>query len=221
MPYRAAAPLVECIHTSILSSFTNLRHFPDSSPEETYLDSIVLHSPLPTLAETHEAWSVFSSYVPHRIRSLGISNTTLSVLQSLYSNPSLSIKPCVVQNRLYPDTRWEIPLRKFCRENGIVFQSFWTFTGNPGLMRSDVVKCLAKEIANIGVVAEEADVVALYALVLGLEGVTVLDGTTNAGRMKGDLEGLDAVGRWAEGEGKERWEKSRAGFKQLIGDNLP
>jgi diketogulonate reductase-like aldo/keto reductase len=220
MPYSASSPLPDRIHTSLFSSFTNFRSSPSSNPEETYLDCLILHSPLPTLAETHEAWSVFSSYVSHRIRSLGISNTTLSVLQSLYTNPGLTIKPLVVQNRFYPDTNWEVPLRKFCRERGVIFQSFWTFTGNPGLMNTEVVSGLAREIAKVGVKAEEAEVVALYALVLGLQGVTVLDGTTNTARMKADLEGLEVVGRWAESDGKETWEGSLAGFKHLIGETM-
>jgi diketogulonate reductase-like aldo/keto reductase len=217
MPYCASSPLSERIHASIASSFTNLRPSSTASPEETYLDCLVLHAPLPTLAETHAAWEVFSSYVPHRIRALGISNATLSVLQSLYTSPRLTTKPSVVQNRFYPDTNWEVPLRKFCRDKGLVFQSFWTFTGNPGLMNSDIVSGLARVIEKSGV-KEEADVVALYALVLGLDGVTVLDGTTNKVRMKADLQGLEAVGLWAEGDGKETWGKYLAGFKKLIGE---
>lgn len=85
-------------------------------------------------------------------------------------------------------------------------------------MQSDAVKGLAKEIKKVGVLAEEADVVALYALVVGLEGVTVLDGTTREVRMKGDLEGLEEVGRWAEGEGKQRWEECLRRFRGLIGE---
>jgi len=218
MPYSASSPLEERLHTSLASSFTNLRTSPSGNSEETYLDCLVLHSPLPTLAETHLAWSIFSTYVPHRIRSLGISNTTLSVLQSLFTSPDLAIKPSIVQNRFYPDTNWEVPLRRFCKEKGIVFQSFWTFTGNPGLVKSEVVGELAREIGKIGVKAEEAEVVALYCLVIGLQGVTVLDGTTNAARMKGDLEGLEVVGRWAEGEGKEVWRGYLEWFKKMIGE---
>ena len=85
-------------------------------------------------------------------------------------------------------------------------------------MRSDVVKDLAREIEEVDVSAEEADVVALYALVLGLGSVTVLDGTTNADRMRFDLHGLDVVGRWAENHGKEKWERHLARFKRLIGE---
>ena len=84
-------------------------------------------------------------------------------------------------------------------------------------MNSDVVRNLTQEIAKIGVV-RDSDVVALYTLVIGLEGITILDGTTNAARMKWDLAGLHAVGRWAEEEGKEQWMKSLGAFKRLIGE---
>jgi hypothetical protein len=60
--------------------------------------------------------------------------------------------------------------------------------------------------------------VALYILVVGLNGITVLDGTTNKGRVREDLEGLEAVGMWAEGEGQEEWEGILAAFKEVIGD---
>lgn len=85
-------------------------------------------------------------------------------------------------------------------------------------MNSDIVIGLARAIEKTGVRKEEADAVALYALVLGLEGVTILDGTTNEVRMKADLQGLEAVGLWAENDGKETWGKYLVGFKKLIGE---
>lgn len=57
---------------------------------------------------------------------------------------------------------------------------------------------------------------ALYCLVLGLEGVTILDGTTNYGRMMEDLLGIKTVRIWAEGEGKDQWEMLLREFKILI-----
>ena len=71
-------------------------------------------------------------------------------------------------------------------------------------MDSDVVKEMARDIGRLGV--EDTEAVSLYALVLGLEGVTVLDGTMREGRMRGDLEGLEKVGIWAESEGRSSWE---------------
>jgi len=79
------------------------------------------------------------------------------------------------------------------------------------------VSTLGKELAGLGV--KDPEVVALYALVLALEGVSVLDGTTKFERMKADLEGLGVVGRWAEGEGRETWQGCLQVFKETIGEN--
>lgn len=105
-------------------------------------------------------------------------------------------------------------LREWCREKGIVFQSFWTLTGNPGIMRCEVVKDLSEALKGKGV--EDGKAVAVYALVLGLQGTSVLNGTTTEGRMRNDLEGLETVGQLIEGEWKEKWDGWLAAFKQLI-----
>jgi diketogulonate reductase-like aldo/keto reductase len=125
----------------------------------------------------------------------------------------MSIKPSVVQNRFYPATNFEVVLRQYCREEGIIFQSFWTLTGNPQLMKSHVVNEVAGELKNLGVSDEKA--VALYSLVMSLEGITVLNGTTNKERMESDLKGLIIVGGLVEGE---KWKGWMAEFKKLIGE---
>ena len=213
MPYSASQPLEEQVHTSIASS---LSHFTFPSSGEPYIDCLVLHSPLPTLPETQRAWKAFESYVPHKIRTLGISNTTLPFLKSL--NTEMSIKPSVVQNRFYPATNFEVVLRQYCREEGIIFQSFWTLTGNPQLMKSRVVKEVAGELQNLGMGDEKA--VVLYSLVMSLEGITVLNGTTNEERMKSDLRSLGVVGGLVEGEWKEKWKGWTDEFRELIGGAL-
>jgi diketogulonate reductase-like aldo/keto reductase len=212
MPYSIFQSLEERIHTSIASSFENLQT--STNPEDNYLDCLVLHSPLPEMEDTIKAWETLSTYVPHKIRALGISNTTYDILRTLHDE--MEVKPSVVQNRFYPATKWEVPLRKFCREQGIIFQSFWTLTGNPGLIKSDPVVNLAGELKGLGV--WDPEVIALYSLVLGLEGTTVLNGTTQFIRIKRDLEGLEAVSKWADGEGREKWITYLKGFKELIGE---
>lgn len=214
MPYSLTQSLEERIHTSLASSLKNLQT--TSNAEDTYIDCLVLHSPLPSIGETQKAWQVFSTYVPHKIRALGISNTTYSVLQCLHDE--MNIKPSVVQNRFYAETGWEVPLRKFCREKGIVFQSFWTFTGNPKIMKTDTIRGLAGDLVNIGV--RDAEVVALYALVLGLKGVAVLNGTTREERMVSDLVGLETVNQWVEGDGKEQWKRRLEEFRSLVGEDI-
>ena len=206
MPYHPLDPLPTQIHTSLSSSFSNLR--PESaaeSQEKTYLDSLLLHSPLPTLDQTLLAWKTLEPYVPDRIRALGISNVSLPVLDVLYQNAT--IKPKFVQNRFYPSTAYDGPLRAYCREKGITYQSFWTLTGNPELLASKPVARLASEV---GVGRE----VALYALVMDL-GVVVLNGTTTAEHMAGDLDGIRKVREWKATHEKE-WEHIGAGFEKLV-----
>lgn len=187
---------------------SSLRYFTIEG-EEPYLDSVVLHSPLPTIEETLTAWKTLEGYVPHQIRNLGISNTTLSILRVVSENSN--VKPSVVQNRFHQETDFEVSLRKYCREEGIVFQSFWTLSANKPLYRS----------APVSEVAEKAGVptaVAYYSLVLGLDNLTILDGTTSEEHMKDDLDGIKTVGDWTEGDGKEVWASSLADFKKLIGE---
>lgn len=205
LPYDPTAPVAEQVHASIASSLRNMRAEEDVSSEiDSYLDSLVLHSPLPSMEETMQAWRACEEYVPQRIRNLGISNTTLPILKEVFS--AAKIKPAVVQNRFYPGTRWDGSLRRFCREKGIIYQSFWTLSANPQLLRSRPVASLAKA----AVVSKE---VAFYALVLGLENTVVLNGTTT--HMKGDLEELDRCRVWALDQ-KYEWENTMKQFRGVI-----
>jgi diketogulonate reductase-like aldo/keto reductase len=186
MPYDANASLESQIHTSVASSFKNLRTQHDSK-EGTYLDCLLLHSPLPTLEQTLEAWRLLETYVPHKIKALGISNVSLPVVRAIYT--SSTVKPSVVQNRFYVQTRYDGPLRAFCRDHGITYQSFWTLTGNPKLLKSKPVQELA-HAAEVSVPS------ALYALVMD-QGIEVLNGTTSAEHMREDIDGLQRVRDWA------------------------
>ena len=204
MPYDASSPLETQIHTSVASSLQNLRHQSESE-DSAYLDCLLLHSPLPTLEQTLQAWKLLESYVPHEIRSLGISNTDLQVLKTIYENST--VKPSVVQNRFYPQTLYDAPIRAFCDKNDIVYQSFWTLTGNLNLLRSDVVA----KLANLAGVSRS---VALYALVID-RGITVLNGTNSAEHMDEDLRGMDAVRRWALSH-REEWLQISGSFQSIV-----
>ncbi|KAH7040486.1 NADP-dependent oxidoreductase domain-containing protein [Microdochium trichocladiopsis] len=201
----------------------------------TYIDSLVLHSPMPTYSETFAVWKVLESYVPHRIRHLGIANAPLEVVERLYhettttttegAGAGLSVPPSVVQNRFYAPTGYDADLRRFCRERGIVYQSFWTLTANnaDNRMRGKVDLVGSKPVAKLAAAFKNGEVsreVAYYSLVLGLEGITILDGTTSEVHMREDLDGVDAVGRFAASEeGRVVWEECLAEFKALIGED--
>ena len=91
----------------------------------------------------------------------------------------------------------------------MTYQSFWTLTANPRLLRSDVV----------GTVAESADVstpVALYSLILASgSNMSILDGTTKSQRMKDDIEGTEQVSKWSE-ENSDVWKRAQTAFGHLI-----
>lgn len=193
------------VHQSIQSS---LRNFTVSS-DEPYLDSVVMHSPLDTLEETLTVWKTLETYTPKTIRSLGISNTTLPILKAIYENAT--VKPAVVQNRFHEPTHYEVELRAWCREKGIVFQSFWTVTANPQLVKSSPVQEVAQ---TVGVSSH----VAYISLVMGLKGITVLDGSTKDAHMKANLDGIEKVGLWTQCGGAEKWLSCLQDFKSLINE---
>lgn len=210
LPYDPHAPLREQVRASVESSLRNLRVDNDGD----YLDSVVLHSPLPSMEETVLVWKALSSFVqssPPRVRGLGISNAPPEVVAYLLEAPDVKVKPGVVQNRFHAATRWEPQLRALCRAAGVVFQSFWTLSGNPQLLK-------ARPVLDLAVAAGVEPEVALYALVLGLEGTSILDGTTSLEHMRADLDGIEKVGRWAETEGKDSWGKALGDFKVMIGE---
>lgn len=204
MPYDASAPLETQIHTSVASSLKNLR-IADDSEETSYIDCLLLHSPLPTLEQTLQAWKVLERYVPQKIKTLGISNTNLQVLQAIYRTSS--VKPAVVQNRFYPQTQYDFPLRDFCNRHNITYQSFWTLTGNPHLLTSEPVI----ELRNSVGVSES---VALYALVMD-QGIVVLNGTTSAEHMEEDIRGIRKVQEWAA-RNKADWYRISYDFEVSI-----
>jgi diketogulonate reductase-like aldo/keto reductase len=147
------------------------------------------------------------SFVPSKVRTLGISNIYQpQALRDLYD--LAMVKPSIVQNRFYPATGYDHDIRAFCAKENIVYQSFWTLTANPGLLKSNAVRQLSE---NAGV----SPAVALYGLVNGLGNVSVLDGTTNATRMQADLEGTDRIANWARREA-ETWEEMRKEFQSLL-----
>ena len=208
MPYDPNAPLEAQIHTSVASSLENLRPRDDlASVQDATLDCLVMHSPLDTLQDTLAAWKLLESYVPDKIRRLGISNTDLATLKAIHD--AADVKPSVVQNRFYPRTRYDVQLRAFCREHGIVYQSFWTLTGNPELLKSQAVSKLS---TDAGVSKE----VALYALVMALH-VAPLNGTTSAEHMRKDLEDIARVKNWTFVYG-DKWKAILEDFRRSIGD---
>jgi diketogulonate reductase-like aldo/keto reductase len=95
-----------------------------------YLDSLLLHSPMPRFDDTLTVWRVFERlHSEGRVRAIGISNLyDLDVLKRLYE--SAVVKPSYIQNRFYAKTSYDVEIRKFCKQKGIEYQSFWSLTAN-------------------------------------------------------------------------------------------
>jgi hypothetical protein len=88
----------------------------------TYLDSLVLHSPLKRDEDTLTVWRAMETQVDEgRVRALGISNNyDAARLRWLYGEAR--IKPAVAQNRFHKETSYDVEIRQFCREHQIEYQ---------------------------------------------------------------------------------------------------
>eukprot|EP00200_Dunaliella_tertiolecta_P003861 CAMPEP_0202344464 /NCGR_PEP_ID=MMETSP1126-20121109/4135_1 /ASSEMBLY_ACC=CAM_ASM_000457 /TAXON_ID=3047 /ORGANISM="Dunaliella tertiolecta, Strain CCMP1320" /LENGTH=289 /DNA_ID=CAMNT_0048935659 /DNA_START=60 /DNA_END=929 /DNA_ORIENTATION=- len=171
IPYDRNAPLAEQVRQSFNRSLENL--------QTAYVDSLVLHSPMPTVSETMEIYRVFETFhASGSAKQLGISNIySLDALAAIFK--AASVKPAVVQNRFYQQTGYDKDIRRFCKDNNIRYQSFWSLTANPHLLASNALKSVAK---RLNITPEQA----MYKLLMSL-GITPLDGTTNSEHMKEDL----------------------------------
>ncbi|MGA2187924.1 MAG: aldo/keto reductase [Steroidobacteraceae bacterium] len=135
IPYDPRAQLPVQVAQSVAASLGNL--------QTDYLDCLVLHSPLPTPAQTLAAWRAFESLVDAgQVRQLGISNCyDRADLERLYE--SCRIKPAVLQNRFHAVTGYDREIRAFCAARQIVYQSFWTLTANPEVLAHPTLIALA------------------------------------------------------------------------------
>ncbi|KAI0017525.1 putative aldo-keto reductase [Xylariomycetidae sp. FL0641] len=175
IPYDTDQSIEAQVKQSIQQSFDNLK--------VEYLDSLLLHAPYLDNADGITAWQVLETYVPDKIRHIGVSNVTLEQLQHIYEDAT--VKPVIVQNKFFKETRFDLEVRAFCKDRGILYQAFGMLTHNPEVLASEVVGSVAKKY---GVDRE----VAFYVLILCLGDTQVLNGTTKEHRMREDL---DAVAR--------------------------
>lgn len=145
-----------------------------------YVDSLVLHSPLFPYANLLKVWSAMEViYHNGGARQLGISNCyDLELLQRLYVDAD--VKPSVVQNRFYSESGYDVELRQWCDEQGIIYQSFWSLTANPHILGSKEVVALAQKYNKT-----PAQIVYRY---LTQMGIVPLIGSTSQQHMKEDLE---------------------------------
>ena len=171
IPYDPQAPTEEQIRQSLNVSLKNLK--------VDYIDSLVIHSPFPTMDETLQAWKTMEEFVDdNRVKQLGISNCYhFEFFKYLFEVSR--IKPAVIQNRLYSQSGYDKEIREFCLDKGILYQSFWTLTANPHILNHAAFI----EIVN-SVKQTSAQVFFRY---LNQIGVVPLTGTTSEVHMQEDL----------------------------------
>jgi len=177
VPYDPQAPLATQVEQSIQRSLQNLG--------TSYIDSLVMHSPMPTLEENLEVWGVFEQALESgRVRQLGISNCyDPRVFRTIYD--AVRIKPKVLQNRFYADSGYDRELRAFCLEKGIKYQSFWTLTANPHVLAMPPIRKAAQRLK-----ATPAQVLFAWLIRSGHQPLT---GTRSPEHMKEDLEAAKMI----------------------------
>ena len=171
VPYDKKASLDTQVAQSFQVSLKNL--------QTSYLDSLVLHSPLSKRQDLLTVWQamelIFQSGL---VKQLGISNCyDLQQLEFLYN--SATIKPAVIQNRFYADTHYDGSIRDFCREKRIIYQGFWTLTANPKILADDLIKNLA--------IKYQRSAAQIFYRYLSQSCIVPLIGTTSIQHMREDL----------------------------------
>ncbi|PVF94613.1 Aldo/keto reductase [Serendipita vermifera] len=136
LPYDPSTSITQQVNDSFATSLKNLK--------TTYLDSYILHSPLNTLDRTLEAWKVLCSLQDQGlVKNIGMSNTyDVKILEALERHGGR--KPQVVQNRWYEGNAFDRDVVKYCRDNQIHYESFWTLTGTPALLHHRDILRLAQ-----------------------------------------------------------------------------
>jgi diketogulonate reductase-like aldo/keto reductase len=175
LPYDPKASLSEQVAQSFQTSLKNL--------QTTYLDSLVLHSPLANQQQTMEVWQAMEQiFQSGGAKQLGISNCyDPQQFEQLYQNAT--IKPAVIQNRFYAETQYDRDLRDFCRQHRIIYQSFWTLTANPNVLAHATLKNLAAK--------HRRSAAQIFFRYLSQINIIPLTGTTSESHMCEDLAIFD------------------------------
>jgi diketogulonate reductase-like aldo/keto reductase len=130
-----------------------------------YLDAFFLYGTYPLVSDTMAAWKVLESYVPNKIRYLGLAGVALVQLQAIYE--ASTIRPFFVQNWFIQERLYNFDVRAFCKDHGIVYQAVSILREDSVLIDSDVVRLAAKAVAT-------DKNIALYLLVLSLGDVQIV-----------------------------------------------
>ncbi|HEY6563152.1 MAG TPA: aldo/keto reductase, partial [Pirellulaceae bacterium] len=124
LPYDPDAPIATQVEQSCAGSLEHLR-------TET-LDAYLLHGPSQRVGLGADDWTAWRAMEGLRdrgsVRLLGISNVSLEQLEQLCRDAR--IRPHFVQNRCFAVQGWDRAIRRFCREQGLIYQAFSLLTAN-------------------------------------------------------------------------------------------
>jgi len=179
VPYDHTAPLEEQVKTSLEVSLRNL--------QTTYLDTLVLHSPLETIEDTMLVWRTMETFVDQgKALRLGISNCyDVNMFKAIYE--MARVKPAVLQNRFTADLNFDTELRAFVKsKGGIWYQSFWTLTAS----RHALANSQVQELAALHHLTPQTY---MFAFLLSLGYVTPLSGTTSIHHMADDVAVMERI----------------------------
>ena len=171
----------------------------DASPEDQVAESfevskrnlgaarptaLLLHAPLPDWLDTLRTWrGIEHLHDQGEVEVIGLSNCyDLKVLKTLCNEADT--KPAILQNRFHAATGFDAPLRRFCQEQGSVYQSFWTLTANTSALGSVEMTRLSERIG-----CEPEQILLRYVMQLG---IVPLVGTTSTRHMALDMQ-LDEI----------------------------
>ncbi|KIR62339.1 oxidoreductase [Cryptococcus bacillisporus CA1873] len=189
LPYDPSSPVEEQVKQSFETSLKNLG--------VEYIDAVVLHSPLKSREDTLKAYLTLSRFLSTKqVRHLGISNCYDPLLlkwlidsvaeYSSKHQEEPEVKVEIVQNRWYEGNGWDWDIYDICRGHDIRYQSFWTLTGSPTLLKQPFLINLA---AKYGLTPEQT----IYKL-CQLWGITPLCGTTSLAHAKEAVSVENATG---------------------------
>lgn len=147
------------------------------------IDSYLLHSTQMPMSPLMQIWRAMEKIVQEGgAKQIGVSNCyDINVLKRLYDDAE--IKPTVIQNRFYDESGYDIEIREFCKENAITYESFWSLTANPHIVRSAALSSLAK---HYGKTNEQ-----IFYRFLTQNAIVPLNGTTSQQHMNDDLNIFD------------------------------